>query len=109
MTYEAETRKAMKTLGTYKPEFEPVIATYCRIRREMDALNEGFDIGQFERSTAAGRKTPELAALEQLRRDFISYAAQLGLTPHGLKKINDAAMAERKNESSLAAALAELE
>ena len=47
--------------------------------------------------------------LEGLRRDILQYYSQLGLTPQGLKRINDQAMApEQKNDSPLLNALKEL-
>ena len=62
----------------------------------------------FEVSTNTGsQKAPIVAALEGLRRDVLAYAVQLGLTPSGLKKINDASM-KPERRSILAEALKEL-
>lgn len=75
----------------------------------MDEMNALFDSGEYRLSSVDGKKkSPELQTLETLRKDFLSYASQLGLTPHGLKKINDKALAASDTKNALAAALEEL-
>lgn len=108
---ETQIRKAMQSLGTYKKEFDPVITILCQLKKQYDALTKKFedDGYPFSEVTSSGtKKAPIVVTLEGLRRDILSYYSQLGLTPHGLKKLNDQAMAESKAESPLAAALKEL-
>lgn len=100
-------KKSMMELGIYKPEFDPVIEIYGQLREQYDELTKrfiasGFD---FEECTNVGtKKAPIVTTLESLRKDILSYAAQLGLTPQGLLKADDSAF-RKKKESALAAAL----
>ena len=108
---ETQVRKAMQSLGTYKKEFEPVILILCQLKKQYDVLTKKFedDGYRFSEITSSGtKKAPIVVTLEGLRRDILNYYTQLGLTPQGLKKLNDQAMAESKGESALASALKEL-
>ncbi len=92
-------REDMKTLGTYKPEFEPIIDVYAELMEQYDLLNARYKANnyQFETATAQGsKKAPIVTTLETLRKDILSYAAQLGLTPMGLLKANDHAFDRKK-------------
>ena len=107
---EAEARISMKALGIYKHEFEPIIKAYGQLREQYDELTRRLEQSgyEFEVSTNTGAtKAPIVATLESLRRDILAYAVQLGLTPSGLKKINDASM-KPERRSILADALKEL-
>ena len=109
-TSEAEVRISMKVLGIYKHEFEPIIKAYGRMQEQYEELTRRFEQSgyAFEVSTNTGsKKAPIVATLESLRRDVLASAVQLGLTPSGLKKINDASM-KPKRRSTLAEALKEL-
>ena len=53
-------------------------------------------------------KNPLYLALEKLRDDVVAYSKELGLTPAGLKRLNDE-LGSTKNRSTLAHALSELE
>lgn len=105
-------RDHMRALGTYKPEYDPVILMLCDLKRQYDVLTRQFEEGgypYFEETSAGTKKAPIVVTLEGLRRDILQYYSQLGLTPQGLKRINDQAMApEQKNDSPLLNALKEL-
>lgn len=108
--YALEARKHMKVLGVYKEEFEPVIKIYGQLRYQYDQLTERFEKSGFDYSedTAQGsKKHPIVTTLESLRKDILSYASQLGLTPAGLKKINESSM-QPKRISPLAESLRKL-
>ena len=110
-TPESEARVVMKALGIYKPEFEPMIRAYGQLREQYDILTQRFeDSGyDFEVETNAGtKKAPIVTTLESLRKDVLAYAVQLGLTPAGLKKLNEAAIRPTKS-SALADALRSFE
>ena len=46
-----------------------------------------------------------VATLESLRKDILSYSNALGLTPSGLRKLNDEMSKEKKQVSKLEMAL----
>lgn len=90
--HQATTRRLMKSLGVYKKEFEPVILIYAQLRNQYDELTAQFERSGFDYSedTAQGsKKHPIVTTLESLRKDILAYAGQLGMTPAGLKRLND--------------------
>lgn len=103
------TIRAMKELGTYKKEFDPIIEIYAELREQYAALSERFaaDGYPFEVPTADGgsKKAPIVATLESLRKDILAYADRLCLNP----KTIDGITIETKKQSALAAALKALE
>ncbi len=105
--HAATARRHMKALDVYKKEFEPVIKIYAQLRDQYDVLTAEFVASGFDYSedTAQGsKKHPLVTTLESLRKDILTYASQLGLTPAGLKKINEASLVPEK-KSSLAETL----
>ncbi len=103
-TYEREAREAMKTLCTYKAEFEPSIKMYAQLQEQFRIINKEFKLSgyKYEVETTQGtKKAPIVTTLESLRKDILTYANSLGLTPHGLLKIKDNAFVAQK-ESKLA-------
>lgn len=106
-----QTRDQMKALGTYKPEFEPIIRVYSQLLEQYKILTERFiesDYDFKEYTNTGTKKAPIVTTLETLRKDILAYAAQLGLTPQGLLKADDKAFKKQK-QSALAAALKGLE
>ena len=102
-----QVRDQMKSLGVYKPEFEPIIEVYCQLHEQYRVLTQRFiESGyRFDEYTNTGtKKAPIVTTLEALRKDILAYATQLGLTPQGLLKADDKAFAKKK-PSALAAAL----
>lgn len=100
ITEVGKARAAMKSLGVYKPEFEPVIHVYAGLREQYVELTKQYEKSgyEFSEDTAAGsKKAPIVTTLESLRKDILAYASQLGLTPQGLLKANDKAFAAPKS------------
>jgi len=105
-----QTRDDMKALGVYKPEFEPIIEVYSQLREQYNILTQRFidsDYDFKEYTNTGTKKAPIVTTLEALRKDILAYAAQLGLTPQGLLKADDAAF-KKKKESGLGSILKEL-
>lgn len=105
-----QTRDQMQALGVYKPEFEPIIEIYSQLREQYNILTQRFiDSGyDFKEYTNTGtKKAPIVTTLEALRKDILAYAAQLGLTPQGLLKADEAAFKKKKG-SGLGSILKEL-
>jgi len=98
----------MQVLGTYKPEFEPIIKVYGQLMEQYEELTRRFIESdyEFEVSTETGsKKAPIVTTLESLRKDILSYANQLGLTPQGLLKAKEDAFKEQNKSNSLIEAL----
>lgn len=112
----ADIRDASRAAGTYKPFFEPVIDTLAGILEKRDETERLYwesggqpVISHVNQAKAANPvKNPYLVLLGELNTQALAYWRDLGLTPAGLKKIDEAALKEKK-KSALAAALADLE
>lgn len=104
-----ETVERMKSLGTYKPEFDLEIMIYAEIVEQYRwAVEDWKNYGdsEYEVTGGGGRKTksPYIRSMEQLRRDILTYSDRLGLNP----KAHEAMDIKHERTSRLAEALAEL-
>ncbi|MBH0174722.1 P27 family phage terminase small subunit [Fictibacillus sp. 23RED33] len=106
----------MKDVGTYRSQFEATIRTYSEMRFQYDLMmkdffKEGCKTTE-EYTNNAGvtnvRKTATYLAIETIRKDMINHENTLGLTPAGLKRINDEMKTTKKKSSKLASALSDL-
>lgn len=103
-------------VGTYNKAFEPIIETLADILTKRDHAEELYQKSGgspvIPHTNKAGAKNfeqnPALRLINDLNRDALTYWRDLGLTPAGLKKINEEAMKERKM-SALDSILSELE
>lgn len=100
----------MMALGVYKPQFEMTIAIYSGLIEQYQALEKEFKKSKFTVVEKTGysdnsKKAPIVVTLESLRKDILQYSNALGLTPSGLKKINDGMKQEKKQVSKLESAL----
>ena len=101
--------------GTYRPFFDDVIATLGGILERRDQAQELFVKTKQKvivKHTNKGGATnieqnPLLRLINDLNRDALAYWRDLGLTPAGLKRINEEEMKKPK-ENALAKALKEL-
>lgn len=111
-----QTVSDMKTLGIYKTEFIPIISRYAELRVQyLIIMDKWYSTGCViteEYTNKAGatnvRKTALYQAVENLRKELTETESILGLTPSGLKKINDKSMAIPK-KSILSEALKSIE
>lgn len=109
-------KKAMKDVGTYQRAFEPVIDTLADILEKRDdtqalyVASGGKPIVLHTNQAGAQNLTqnPALRLINDLNRDALQYWRDLGLTPSGLKKINDEAL-KASEASALDKVLASLE
>lgn len=99
-TWKNNIRKASLNAGTYQPYFEPVIDTLAGILEKRDEAMFTFEADENEklimelvtaRGTTRG-KSPYIVLWEDLNKLALSYWRELGLTPAGLKKINDSGL-----------------
>ena len=107
--------ESCKAAGTYREFFEPVIDTLAGILERRDDAEQAFvdDGGEIlvEHTNKAGatnrEQHPMVRLVNDLNRDALAYWRDLGLTPAGLKRIDEQGMKPKKR-SALADALREL-
>lgn len=93
--------------GTYRPFFDQVIDTLADILARRDAAQELFKksgsnilVKHTNKSGATNiEQNPALRLINDLNRDALAYWRELGLTPTGLKKLNENAMKIEKKTS----------
>lgn len=110
--WAARITEACKEAGTYRPFFDDIICTLAEILERRDKAERTFRqsggnmiIMHTNRAGATNlEQNPALRLINDLNRDALAYWRDLGLTPAGLKKINEDAMKRRKR-SALAEAL----
>jgi len=110
-------KKACQEAGTYRPYFESVITSLSEILESRDAVRKYYiDSGAdpiVMRTNKGGytnvEKNPILAVYDDMNNTALIYWKELGLTPKGLKAIDDKAMKSNKPKSSLGDILKNLE
>lgn len=113
--YIKEIKRKMRAVGTYNISFSYTIEVLAKVLVDYQTTIETFEktggnivIKHTNKNGSTNIvKNPLYLALEKLRDDIITYSRELGLTPAGLKKINqDGNKPEKK--SNLEMILSEL-
>ena len=107
--------KACKAAGTYQKYFDTIIGTLASIMERRDSVAEAYaedgsqPLVEFTNKNGSTNliKNPMLTLINDLDRDALAYWRDLGLTPAGLKKINEQAVKNSK-KNPLEEALASL-
>src|SRR4051794_4999832 len=107
---EMQIKENMKKLEIYKPEFDMTISIYASLIDQYQQLEKEFRKSKFTVVEETGysdnkKKHPIVGSLESLRKDILAYSNALGLTPAGLKRINDDANKTKPKLSKLEQAL----
>lgn len=107
---EIQIKENMKRLEIYKPEFDMTISIYASLIDQYQQLEKEFRKSKFTVVEETGysdnkKKHPIVGSLESLRKDILAYSNALGLTPAGLKRINDDANKTKPKLSKLEQAL----
>ena len=110
--WKSRIKKAMVQVGTWNASFDDAADTLADILERRDvALQEFLDEGgkaTFEHISDRGavniKKNPRLQVWQDLNAQALAYWRDLGLTPAGLKRIDEDSMKQRK-KSTLAEAL----
>ena len=116
--WKTKIKKACIEAGTSKPYFDYVIDTLAGILEKRDQAQEQYDIGDepmvIEMTNKSGFankvKNPLISIWDDLNKSALSYWRDLGLTPAGLKKLNEESFAKAKDQkagNSLLSLLAE--
>jgi hypothetical protein len=98
----------MKKLGTYKPEFEPIIDIYSELREQYELYTKQLKEKKYkcDEWTAAGgtKKSALVSTIETLRKDILAYSDRLCLNPKSIETIT----IENTKKSKLAGVLDKL-
>ncbi len=113
--WASRVRSASELAGTYRPYFDDIIDTLAAILDKRDAIQKEFDESgdsvmiTYTNKGGAENKVlhPLVRTVNELNRDALAYWRDLGLTPAGLKKI-DETLLKKKKKSALAEALESL-
>lgn len=105
--WKARITAASQQAGTYRPWFEDIINTLADILARRDEAQQVFESEGgavlVEHTNKAGatnwEQNPCLRLINDLNRDALAYWRDLGLTPAGLKRIDEAAMKQRKRSA----------
>lgn len=108
--------EACSAVGTYRASFEPVIDTLAETLQRRDEVAAAYKkdgcrpaIAYTNKGGATNLcKNPLLVQWDDLNKSALAYWRDLGLTPAGLKKIDEKAMQSQKR-SALDEALRDLE
>lgn len=106
-TWKNRITEACRAAGTYRDFFLPVIDTLAGILEKRDKAQDMFTKSGgniLVKHTNKGGATnieqnPALRLINDLNRDALAYWRDLGLTPAGLKKIDEEAMKPKKQNS----------
>jgi phage terminase small subunit len=100
----------MRKLGTYKPEYEPIINIYCEQREQYEYYTKLLKDKSYkcDEYTAAGgtKKSALVSTIETLRKDILLYSDRLKLNP---KAYTDDEPKDKKKKSKLGEALSSFE
>lgn len=98
--WKTKIKKACIEAGTYQPFFDSVIDTLADILDKRDRANEKFEeegsepVIEYTNKAGATNtvKNPLLQTINELNANALTYWRDLGLTPAGLKKIDETAL-----------------
>lgn len=97
--WKARLKKQMLEVGTYRTAFDVALQSAADVLEKRDnALQEFIDSGGAacveyvsDRGSVNVKKNPRLQIWLDLNNQAFSFCRDLGLTPSGLKKLNDEA------------------
>lgn len=108
--------EACKSAGTYRTYFDTVIGTLAEIMEMRDDAMQKFKatggntvVSHTNRGGSTNIvKHPALVVIDEFNKTALAYWRDLGLTPAGLKRINEDALKGGENKPSLGAVLKDL-
>ena len=95
ITMKKATVKQMKSLGTYRKEYESLIDIYAGLlfqytKYEKEHAERDYEVAEIYVNKAGAenyRKIPLVNVMETLRRDILTYSDRLMLNPKSLGEI----------------------
>ena len=114
--WKKQIEKQMEQVGTFQAAFTPTVVVLAEILEQRDRafkdfINSGGDMvveSTSDRGAKNIKKNPRLQVWEDLNAQALSFWRDLGLTPAGLKKLNELALKKEKEKSTLTEALKKL-
>ena len=103
-TYKQRIISDMKSLGTYKKEFEQIIDIYADLLVQYRNTLQQYEEEKMENELymkETGKKPPLMLVIENLRKDIITYSDRLVLNPKSIQGLD----VLNKPKSKLAEAL----
>lgn len=105
-TYFRKIRDSMKSVGTYRKEFETSMKTLAQIYEDRDKAREDFEKsgGKFivkhinKNGSTNLVKNPFIVMIDSFNDKILAYNRELGLTPTGLKKLNEKGLKIEKKD-----------
>lgn len=96
-----------KDVGTYQDAFKPIIATLADILEKRDEAQAYYEetgkqiiVEHTNKSGATNtEQNPVIRLINDLNRDALQYWRELGLTPAGLRKINEESLKQDKRSA----------
>lgn len=109
-------KQASIDAGTYRPYFDSIIDTLAEIMETRDDARRiyyesgGETVVEYTNKGGATNyvKNPALVIVDDMNKIALAYWKELGLTPAGLKRINETALKGAKDKPSLGAVLKDL-
>lgn len=106
-TWKKKIIKACEEAGTYRPQFNFVIETLSDMMEKRDEALQFYEDSSgepiIEYTNKAGAtnftKNPALKIVDDLNKTALQYWRDLGLTPAGLKRIDEELMSSNKGAS----------
>ena len=103
--YKRDINRMMKQAGTYNKSFEITINTFAKLLYDYQETLAMFEktggnvvISHTNKNGSTNIvKNPLYQSIEKMRADIITYARELGLTPAGLKKLNQELQEEKES------------
>jgi len=109
-------KECCEEVGTYRESFDSVIETLAQIMEMRDDAIKKYEESGGEptvvksyRGEANVYKNPAIEVINGLNSQALAYWRDLGLTPAGLKKINEASLSKKEEASELEKAMMKLE
>lgn len=109
-------RNACQDAGTYRPYFESIIVSLAEILEARDQVRKYYQDSGAQpivmRTNKGGHtnmeKNPILVIYDDMNNTAMTYWKELGLTPKGLKAIDEKSMRTNQKKASLGDALREI-
>ena len=106
--WKSKIKKACVLAGTYKPFFDHTISSLAGILEKRDEVEELYrsegqgPVIEFTNKNGATNsvKNPLLVLWDDFNKSALAYWRDLGLTPAGLKKINDISFRDTEKEEA---------
>ena len=106
-------KRRMRAIGTYRPEFAPIIERLALLYCQRDAIEAQYlksggepVIMHTNKSGATNpARNPILISRDQVYCQILAHERELGLTPSAMKKLRGPAVRSKKETGGLADAL----